>query len=71
MHQKYTLHDSNTQPIHFFSQIKKRKKQENKTNSHWVQTPFNIQSLKKKLSFLSIAFQLDKLYANYSSEYAK
>lgn len=71
MHQKYTLHDSNTQPIHFFSQIKKRKKQEKKTNSHWVQTPFNIQSLKKKLSFLSIAFQLDKLYANYSSEYAK
>lgn len=54
----------------FFSN-KEKKKQEKKTNSHWVQTPFNIQSLKKKLSFLSIAFQLDKLYANYSSEYAK
>lgn len=65
MHQKYTLHDSNTQPIHFFSQIKKRKKQEKKTNSHWVQTPFNIQSLKKKviisINCISIGQALCKL----------
>lgn len=32
----------------FFSN-KEKKKQEKKTNSHWVQTPFNIQSLKKKV----------------------
>lgn len=48
----------------FFSN-KEKKKQEKKTNSHWVQTPFNIQSLKKKviisINCISIGQALCKL----------
>lgn len=60
------LHPTNT----FFLKYRKEKIRK-KTNNQWVQTLFIIQSFKKKLSFLSFALQVNKLYANYSSEYAK
>lgn len=44
----------------FFSN-KEKKKQEKKTNSHWVQTPFNIQSLKKK------SYHFYQLHFNWTS----